>query len=137
VSAETLRAHAGQLEPSLVPRASHVISENARVLAATEALRRGDWDGLGRLLIASHRSLRDDFEVSCRELDRIVSIACRISGVLGARLVGGGFGGRVLVLAREHAVDVLRKALGANCGATVAESMLQVHAARGASFAWV
>ena len=82
-------------------RARHVITEDARVLRAVEAMRAGDVVGLGALLDASHASLRDDFEVSTKEIDALVAIARREPGVLGARLTGGGFGGSIVALARE------------------------------------
>jgi galactokinase len=78
-------------------RVRHVISENARVDAAVEALRAGDLSELGRLLDASHASLRDDYEVSVPEVERAVD-ACKEAGALGARIMGGGFGGSVLAL---------------------------------------
>jgi galactokinase len=79
-------------------RARHVISENARVLQAADALRRRAPRGLGPLLYASHESLRLDFAVSCRELDCLVELAAGTPQVIGARMMGGGFGGCVLVL---------------------------------------
>lgn len=81
----------------LARRARHVISENGRVLAAVTALRRHDFDRLGQLLDLSHASLRDDFEVSTDAVERTVA-RLRAAGALGARLVGGGFGGNVLAL---------------------------------------
>ena len=79
------------------PRARHVVSKNARVLAFADALRRGDEAALGPLLLASHASLRDDFEVSTPELDALVD-ALVDAGALGARLTGAGFGGSVVAL---------------------------------------
>ena len=79
-------------------RARHVHAENQRVRDATHCLKNGDVYGLGQLLDASHASLRDDFDVSCPELDSLVALAQATPGVLGARMVGGGFGGCVLVL---------------------------------------
>ena len=87
------------LPPLLARRLRHIVSENHRVLAAVEALERADLAALGALLSASHRSLRDDYEVSCAELDTMVQIASTLPGVYGARLHGGGFGGCALVLA--------------------------------------
>ncbi len=81
----------------LARRAHHVISENGRVLGAATALRRRDFDRLGRLLDLSHASLRDDFEVSTPAVERTVG-ALKQGGALGARLLGGGFGGHVLAL---------------------------------------
>lgn len=74
-------------------RCRHVVTENARVLAATAALRVGDLGRCGDLMGESHRSLRDDYEVSCRELDLMVDLAHKCRGVYGARMTGGGFGG--------------------------------------------
>ncbi|MBL8227903.1 MAG: galactokinase [Bryobacterales bacterium] len=85
-------------------RCRHVIAENARVLAAERCLRGGDLPGFGRLMRESHRSLRDDYEVSCEELDLMVSLAAECEGVFGARMTGGGFGGcTVNLVAAEHA----------------------------------
>jgi galactokinase len=78
-------------------RARHVLSENERVDAAVAALARGDLPEIGRLLDASHRSLRDDYEVSVPRVERAVA-TCKQAGALGARIVGGGFGGSVLAL---------------------------------------
>ena len=74
-------------------RAQHVVSENARVLAARSALRDGDSETLGRLFAESHTSLRDDFEASTPEIDLLVELANTAPGAIGARLTGGGFGG--------------------------------------------
>ncbi len=74
-------------------RANHVLTENARTLAVVESLKKGDPVQFGKLMYASHESLRDDYEVSCRELDWLVEIARQCAGVYGARMTGGGFGG--------------------------------------------
>lgn len=84
-------------------RVRHVVTENQRVLDAENALRNGDLEGLGVLVGQSHISLRDDFEVSCPELDRLVEIASGCDGVLGSRMMGGGFGGCIISLVREGA----------------------------------
>jgi galactokinase len=86
------------------PRARHVVSENARVLAGARALREGDIEALGPLLLESHRSLRDDFEVSTPELDELVD-ALMEAGAVGARLTGAGFGGCVVALTRDADAD--------------------------------
>jgi galactokinase len=92
-----------------VPRARHVVTENARVLAMAAALPTGDLSVLGPLLLASHASLRDDYEVSTPELDTLVEVLVEC-GAAGARLTGAGFGGCVVALAqRNHADDVLAK----------------------------
>jgi galactokinase len=88
--------HEGLPEP-LARRVRHVLSENERVDATVAALERGDLDQVGQLLEASHRSLRDDYDVSVPEVERAVE-ACRAAGTLGARIMGGGFGGSVLAL---------------------------------------
>jgi galactokinase len=88
------------LPEPLARRARHVVTEDARVLAAVEALRAGDLQRLGALFGESHRSLRDDFAVSVPEVDLLVELACADADVLGARMTGGGFGGAVVALAR-------------------------------------
>jgi galactokinase len=87
-------------------RARHVITENERVLEAVQALQREDFGAFGRLMCASHRSLRDDYEVSTPELDAFVEIAIQ-SSALGARLTGAGFGGCALALIRSEDAEVL------------------------------
>jgi galactokinase len=86
-------------------RARHVVTENSRVLQAADALRRRSPRGLGPLLYASHESLRLDFAVSCRELDCLVELAAGMPQVIGARMMGGGFGGCALVLIEATGVD--------------------------------
>ncbi|HEY6958434.1 MAG TPA: galactokinase [Candidatus Limnocylindria bacterium] len=90
----------GRSDPTLARRARHVVTENERVLAFVRALRQGDLLGCGTLLDASHASLRDDFDVSLAEIDELVRLLRDEAGVYGARLVGGGFGGSVLAIAR-------------------------------------
>lgn len=86
------------------PRARHVVSENQRVLEAVAAIRAGDLDALGSILLASHMSLRDDFEVSTPELDLLVDLLME-AGAVGARLTGAGFGGCVVGLVRPDRLD--------------------------------
>lgn len=93
-------ARVAELPPPLDRRARHVVTENARVLEAVAALRTGDAARLGAILTAGHASLRDDFEVSTPEVDRLVALAGADPDVFGARLTGGGFGGAVVLLAR-------------------------------------
>ncbi|HKZ79659.1 MAG TPA: galactokinase [Pyrinomonadaceae bacterium] len=85
-------------------RCRHVITENARTLQAAEFLREGKTAEFGELMYESHRSLRDDYEVSCRELDVMVDLALEHEGVAGARMTGGGFGGCTVNLVREDVV---------------------------------
>ncbi len=98
---ETLRNEPDDL---LFRRARHVVSEIARTRESAKELRRDNYAALGPLMAASHRSLRDDFEVSCEELDLLVHIANEIGfdgGVLGSRMTGGGFGGSTVTLCRS------------------------------------
>ncbi len=101
------RAEAEAGEPR---RWRHVDSENRRVRATVAAVEAGDWAGVGRLLTASHVSLRDDYEVSCPELDVTVEAALA-AGALGARLTGGGFGGCAISLVTVGAVGEVRAAV--------------------------
>lgn len=88
-------------------RARHVVTEIARTRQAVAALKNGDYPAFGELMYASHASLRDDYQVSCEELDAVVEIAGRCRGVLGARMTGGGFGGSAIILAaRRHGDEI-------------------------------
>ncbi len=86
-------------------RARHIVTEVARVDACVTALEDGDWDRVGELMRQSHASMRDDFEISCEELDVLVDTAVGHTGTLGARMTGGGFGGSAVALVRDAAVD--------------------------------
>jgi galactokinase len=89
-------------------RARHIVTENDRVARTVTALDGGDLDTVGELMVASHTSMRDDFEISCAELDLAVDAAVR-GGALGARMTGGGFGGSSVALVRREALpDVVR-----------------------------
>lgn len=101
---EDLEATPALGEP-VARRARHVIRENLRVIAMAAALERGDLAALDGLMWESHRSLRDDFEVSCRELDLLVDIARSSPGCLGSRMTGGGFGGCTVNLVERSRVD--------------------------------
>ena len=98
------------LPEGLLPRARHVVSEVARVDAFVQALEAGDWAALGPLLDASHASLRDDYEVSCEELDVAVDPARQV-GALGARMTGGGFGGSAIALVPLERAGAVRTAV--------------------------
>jgi galactokinase len=74
-------------------RAKHVITENDRTTAMAAALTKKDWAACGQLMGASHRSMKEDFEITCSEIDRLVEIAQSVDGVIGSRMTGGGFGG--------------------------------------------
>jgi galactokinase len=111
VTPEMLAASGDRLDPVARKRATHVVHENARVLATIEALQAGDLAAVGRAFQASHDSLRDDFEVSSPALDALVDIARSVPGVVGARLTGAGFGGCTVNLVEPDAVDPLRQAV--------------------------
>jgi galactokinase len=100
-----------ELEAGMESRVRHVRTENERVLAFVEAFEHDDLAAAGRLLLQSHASLRDDYEVSTPELDRLVERACD-AGAYGARLVGGGFGGSILALSDRGRVEELAERLG-------------------------
>lgn len=98
------------LSPELVPFARHVVTEQSLVAAFEEAARRCDWEQVGELMTASHASLRDDFKVSCPELDLAVDQALR-HGAAGARMTGGGFGGSAIALLDTELVPEARRAI--------------------------
>ncbi len=103
--------HDDLLPDTLLWRARHVIAENFRVERAADALREGEVAVLGGLLYASHESLRDNYEVSSPELDAVVEIAASVPGVIGARMMGAGFGGSALILVERTAWPALAEAL--------------------------
>ena len=90
-------------------RTRHVVGEIARTLSACDALTAGDYRRFGELMYASHASLRDDYEVSCQELDAIVDAARACPAVYGARMTGGGFGGCAIILAQANAADAVTR----------------------------
>jgi len=99
------------MDPLLFKRARHVITEIARTTAFADALTRRDYPTCGTLMIASHASLRDDYQVSTPELDALVEIAQSVPGVIGARMTGGGFGGCIVALVKGNAVESLTNAI--------------------------
>lgn len=106
-----LETHAGKLTETEFQRARHVISENERTTATVQALRQKDWRTAGKHMYRSHDSLRDDYEVSCTELDTVVDICRAIGeagGVFGARMTGGGFGGCAIALIRTADAGTVR-----------------------------
>lgn len=108
VTLEQLEQHRNGLPEVLYRRCRHVITENARVLAAAEALEQDDLNRFGGLMAESHQSLRDDYEVSSEELDLMVELAQKVEGVYGARMTGGGFGGCTVNLVRTEKTDDFR-----------------------------
>ena len=108
-----LEEHRGLLDQKVYSRCRHVITENDRVTKAVEAFRHGDLQALGPLMRDSHRSLRDDYQVSCRELDLMTEIAVAQPGVIGARMTGGGFGGCTVNLVEAPAADEFKRQVSA------------------------
>lgn len=100
---EQLAACKPEMNDVVFQRCSHVIAENDRVLESVKVLTQGDLVSFGRLMNASHDSLRDLYEVSCPEIDELVNLARAVPGVLGARITGGGFGGCTVNLVKDHA----------------------------------
>jgi galactokinase len=100
-----------EMGPVPFQRARHVVTENGRVRRAVEALQKDDFEALGKLLFHSHESLRDDYEVSCRELDLLYEIGRDFPGCLGARLVGAGFGGSGIAIVEKRAGQEFRTKL--------------------------
>ena len=99
-------------DPVVQKRAKHAVYENNRTLTAVAALKAGDIETFGKLMNASHVSLRDDFEVSCEELDVLVEEAWKVPGVLGSRMTGGGFGGCTVSIVKDEAVEDFKKLVG-------------------------
>ncbi len=112
VDEQMLAADGKLLDETQLRRARHVVSENARVNAGAEALEAGNMPALGELLNASHVSLRDDYEVSCAELETMRNASLAAPGCFGARLMGAGFGGCVLALVRTATVDEFAAQVG-------------------------
>ncbi|HEY6935758.1 MAG TPA: galactokinase [Terriglobales bacterium] len=110
-SLDDLERNRSQLGEVIYRRCRHVVTENARVLQAAQALERRDLPDFGRLMGESHLSLRFDYEVSCPELDLLVDLAGKQQGVYGARMTGGGFGGCTINLVEAGEVEAFRKAV--------------------------
>jgi galactokinase len=114
-SAAALESAKGRMDDVAFRRARHVIGEIERTPRAAGEIRASKWPTAGELMYASHRSLRDDYEVSCSELDAVVDIAAGIGqkgGVFGCRMTGGGFGGCTVALVQGQAVDTISKKIG-------------------------
>ena len=105
VASDQFESVAGLLPPVVARRARHVVTEDERVEQFVAASARGDVDAMGKLMVASHRSLQYDYEVSCVELDFLVDQALLIDGVYGSRMTGGGFGGCTVTMLRPAAAD--------------------------------
>jgi galactokinase len=127
----------GELTDAEYRRARHAIGEIARTLEAATAIRAGDWPQVGRLMYASHDSLRDDYEVSCPELDLLVELARNIGtagGVIGSRMTGGGFGGCTVSLVETAKVETVSQKMSQSYQAQtgIEPSILTSRPARGA-----
>jgi galactokinase len=113
VTPKQLSLYESELDPVILRRSRHVITENDRVVRSVKALREGNLELFGELMYASHESLRNDYQVSCPELDAVVEICSTVDGVLGARMTGAGFGGCAICLVREsqteQVIDRLRR----------------------------
>jgi galactokinase len=115
-SAAALEKNKSNMDEEVFRRARHVIGEIERTVQAADAIRASNWEKAGELMYASHRSLRDDYEVSCAELDALVEIAESIGlagGVYGCRMTGGGFGGCAVALVKSASVAEITKKLAA------------------------
>ena len=113
VRPEQLEHNAELLPREIYKRCRHVVTENERVLQMAAALRDSNLAAVGRLMFDSHQSLRDDYQVSCNELDAMVDIASALPGVIGARMTGGGFGGCTINLVEDDKVKTFRGAVAA------------------------
>jgi galactokinase len=127
----------GQLSEAEYRRARHAIGEIARTLEAGAAIKAGQWPEVGELMFASHDSLRDDYEVSCRELDLLVDLARDIGpkgGIIGSRMTGGGFGGCTVSLVETAKVEQVARELSESYRAEtgIEPSILTSRPARGA-----
>lgn len=117
VNLTDLEGAAGKMDKVTFRRGRHVVGEIARTISAAAALKSGDFQTLGGLMYASHDSLRDDFEVSCPELDHLVKTASGLEGVIGARMTGGGFGGSTVTLCEASKAQAIAAALVKSYGA--------------------
>lgn len=110
---EEFEAHKSLIKDEIqLQRAKHAVYENQRTIDAVTALKAGDIERFGKLMNQSHISLRDDYDVSCEEIDILVDLAWKIPGVLGSRITGGGFGGCTVSIVKNDAVDHFIDKLG-------------------------
>ena len=100
-------------DPVCAKRAKHAVYENRRTIRAVEALKNNNLKEFGELMNASHVSLRDDYEVSCDEIDVLVEEAWKVDGVIGSRITGGGFGGCTVSIVKDEAVEAFKENVGA------------------------
>ena len=124
VTPKQLEAKRRKLPELIYRRCRHIVTENARVLEAERALEAGDFVACGRAMNASHISMRDDFEITCPEVDMLAGLAQTVEGVYGSRMTGGGFGGctissskrRRSTRRRKFSTDGYRIGTGPGCG---------------------
>ncbi len=110
---EEFEAHKSLIKDEIqLQRAKHAVYENQRTIDAVTALKAGDIESFGKLMNQSHISLRDDYDVSCEEIDILVDLAWKISGVLGSRITGGGFGGCTVSIVKDESIDTFIDTIG-------------------------
>ena len=110
---EEFEAHKSLIKDEIqLQRAKHAVYENQRTIDAVTALKAGDIESFGKLMNQSHISLRDDYDVSCEEIDILVDLAWKISGVLGSRITGGGFGGCTVSIVKDESIDTFIETIG-------------------------
>ena len=110
---EEFEAHKSLIKDEIqLQRAKHAVYENQRTIDAVTALKAGDIESFGKLMTQSHISLRDDYDVSCEEIDILVDLAWKIPGVLGSRITGGGFGGCTVSIVKDESIDTFIETIG-------------------------
>lgn len=110
---EEFEAHKSLIKDEIqLQRAKHAVYENQRTIDAVTALKSGDIESFGKLMNQSHISLRDDYDVSCEEIDILVDLAWKIPGVLGSRITGGGFGGCTVSIVKDESIDTFIETIG-------------------------
>ena len=110
---EEFEAHKSLIKDEIqLQRAKHAVYENQRTIDAVTALKAGDIESFGKLMNQSHISLRDDYDVSCEEIDILVELAWKIPGVLGSRITGGGFGGCTVSIVKDESIDTFIETIG-------------------------
>ncbi|KAI2658341.1 Galactokinase [Labeo rohita] len=124
---QDLDAAKDRLDSVTYRRARHVIEEIERTAQAAEALKKGDYREFGRLMVESHNSLRDNYEVSCPELDELVAAALEVDGVFGSRMTGGGFGGCTVTLLQAHATEKAVKRIQGGARAQISSERSRKH----------
>lgn len=114
VSLDLIRSHENELDPVIYRRCAYVVEENLRVEKSCKALEQADFESFGKFMYASHDGLKNDYEVSCTELDTLVDLAKGTEGVLGSRMMGGGFGGCTINLVKKSSMGQFEKTIREN-----------------------